>query len=56
MRLTSLKRAALSPLLLVVFFEVLVVLVVVVVVLVVLVVVLRDRAPAMEIGHAQVLR
>ena len=55
MRLTSLKRAALSPLLLVVFFEVLVV-VVVLVVLVVLVVVLRDRAPAMEIGHAQVLR
>ena len=52
MWLTSLKRAALSPLLLVVFFEVLVV----VVVVVVLVVVLRDRAPATEIGHAQVLR
>ena len=51
MRLTSLKRAALSPLLLVVFFEVLVVVVVILVV-----VVLRDRAPATEIGHAQVLR
>ena len=55
MRLTSLKRAALSPLLLVVFFEVLVV-VVVVVLVVVFVVVLRDRAPATEIGHAQLLR